>query len=293
MEVVSYYDADTGTFSYLIADADSGQAAIIDPVQEFDIASGQTSQVLADRQIQTCKDRGWTIAWILETHAHADHLTGAAYLKQQTGAQVAIGHGITEVQRRFRSVYALGADFAIDGRQFDRLLDDGDVIQLGTGRVTVMATPGHTSDSVTYLIDQAAFIGDTLFMPNYGSARCDFPGGDAGLLYDSIQKLYALPAETRLYVCHDYPETGRNEHCETSVNESRHSNIHLREGTSREDYIITRTTRDAALAIPRLLLPAIQVNIRAGQLPGADANGVSYMKLPVNVNLAALANPDE
>ena len=293
MEVVCFYDPDSGTFSYLIADAHSGQAAIIDPVQEFDIASGQTSHILADRQLQECRDRGWSIVWILETHAHADHLSGAAYLKQQTGAQVAIGRGITEVQRRFRSVYALGAGFAVDGSQFDHLLEDGELIELGSSQITVMATPGHTSDSVTYLVDQGAFIGDTLFMPNYGSARCDFPGGDAGLLYDSIQKIYALPADTRLYVCHDYPETGRNEHCETTVDESLRSNIHLREGTSRAEYIITRTTRDAHLAVPRLLLPAIQVNIRAGQMPATDANGVSYLKLPVNADLATLANPEE
>ena len=293
MEVVSFYDSDTGTFSYLIGDADSGQAAIIDPVLEFDIASGQTSHVLADQQIQAASNRGWSIVWILETHAHADHLTAAAYLKQQTGAQVAIGQGITEVQRRFRSVYALGANFAVDGSQFDRLLEDGDVIDLGASQIKVLATPGHTSDSVTYLIDQAAFIGDTLFMPNYGSARCDFPGGDAGLLFDSIQKIYSLPASTRLYVCHDYPEAGRNEHCETTVTESRSSNIHLRAGTSRDDYIITRTTRDAHLAVPRLLLPSIQVNIRAGRLPTPDANGVSYLKLPINADLVALANPTD
>ena len=290
MEVVSFYDTDTGTFSYLIADADSGQATIIDPVLEFDLASGQTSHILADRQIKEAGDRGWSILWILETHAHADHLSAAAYLKQQTGAQVGIGHGITEVQRRFQSVYAMDTNFPVDGSQFDRLLEDGDVIEIGASQIRVMATPGHTSDSVTYLIDQAAFVGDTLFMPNYGSARCDFPGGDAGLLYDSIQKIYALPPATRLYMCHDYPDTGRDARCETTVAESLNSNIHLRADTSRADYINIRTTRDAQLAVPRLLLPAIQVNIRAGQIPEPEANGVSYLKLPVDADLATLAD---
>jgi glyoxylase-like metal-dependent hydrolase (beta-lactamase superfamily II) len=291
MEVLPFYDADSGTFSYLIADA--GEAAIIDPVLGFDLASGQTDHRLADRQLEYANQRGWSVRWILETHAHADHLSSAAYLKRRSGAQVGIGRGITEVQRRFRSVYGLGGDFPIDGRQFDRLFDDGDGLTLGSGQIGVMATPGHTNDSVTYLIDGAAFIGDTLFMPDFGSARCDFPGGDAELLFDSIQKIHALPADTCLYMCHDYPKQGDEPRCKTTVAVSRESNIHLNVETSREEYVERRTTRDAQLAVPRLLLPAIQVNIRAGEMPESGANGVSYLKLPIDADLAALADPKD
>jgi glyoxylase-like metal-dependent hydrolase (beta-lactamase superfamily II) len=284
MLVIPFFDPDTFTFTYLVANESRGEALVVDPVAGFDVASGQINYQAADRFLTVLTERSLKLRWILETHAHADHLSAAQYFKDQTGAEVVIGNGIAEVQQRFKGVYNLGDGFSTDGSQFDRLVADGDEIYLGDQRIRVMATPGHTSDSVTYVGDGFAFIGDTLFMPDYGTARCDFPGGDAGLLYESIQRIYALPKSTRLYMCHDYPPA--------SVAESRSTNIHLRDGVSREEYIQLRQGRDATLAVPKLILPAIQVNICAGHLPAADDNGVSYLRLPLNADIGALASLD-
>lgn len=221
--------------------------------------------------------------WILETHAHADHLSAAAWLRDQTGAQLAIGKGIIDVQRTFQAIY----NIVLPERPFDRLLEEGDEFQIGNLKARVIATPGHTRDSLTFVIGDAAFVGDTLFMPDYGSARCDFPGGDAGMLFDSVQKLHALPSETRLYLCHDYPPHGRQPVAMVKAGDSRRNNVHLRDGIDREDFIRMRNTRDATLAMPRLILPAIQVNIRGGQLPQPADNGTVYLKIPVNTVGAA------
>ncbi|WP_448506766.1 MBL fold metallo-hydrolase [Immundisolibacter sp.] len=282
-EVLTFFDTPTGSWSYLVADAKSRQAAIIDPVLDYDAAAARTGTAGVDRLLQAVRERNLAVAWILETHAHADHLTAAAYLKAQLGAPVAIGTGIRTVQQTFARIFNLGEEFAADGSQFDRLLVDGDSLPLGNLAIRVLATPGHTSDSVSYLIGDAVFVGDTLFMPDVGSARCDFPGGDAATLYHSVQRLYALGDRMRLFVCHDYPPTGRQAQCESSVAAQRAGNIHLREGVSLEAFIAMRTARDATLGMPRLILPSIQVNIRAGQPPPPESNGVSYLKLPIDL----------
>ena len=282
-DVLSFFDAATGSWSYLVVDPHSRQAAVIDPVLDYDAASARTARSGVDRLLQAVRERHLDVAWILETHAHADHLTAAAYLKAQLGAPVAIGTGIRTVQQTFARIFNLGEEFAADGSQFDRLLVDGDSLPLGNLAIRVLATPGHTSDSVSYLIGDAVFIGDTLFMPDVGSARCDFPGGDAATLYHSVQRLYALGDRMRLFVCHDYPPTGRQAQCESSVAAQRAGNIHLRDGVSLEAFIALRTARDATLGMPRLILPSIQINIRAGQPPPPESNGVSYLKLPIDV----------
>ncbi|MGH8167591.1 MAG: MBL fold metallo-hydrolase, partial [Woeseiaceae bacterium] len=220
--------------------------------------------------------------WILETHAHADHLSAAQSIKARFGGKVAIGSGIRDVQATFGEIFNLKAPFAADGRQFDRLFADGDAFALGSLHCRVMNTPGHTSDSVTYLIGNCAFVGDSLFMPDFGTARCDFPGGDAGVLYDSIQKLFALPADTRLCMCHDYPPEGRSLRYEVSVAEQRETNVHVKDGTAKRDFVAMREKRDATLTLPALILPAIQVNIRAGHLPESEDNKVSYIKIPLD-----------
>ena len=282
-DVLSFFDSATGSWSYLAVDAPSRQAAVIDPVLDYDAASARTARSGVDRLLQAVRERHLDVAWILETHAHADHLTAAAYLKAQLGAPVAIGTGIRAVQQTFARIFNLGEEFAADGSQFDRLLVDGDSLPLGNLAIRVLATPGHTSDSVSYLIGDAVFIGDTLFMPDVGSARCDFPGGDAATLYHSVQRLYALGDRMRLFVCHDYPPTDRQAQCESSVAAQRAGNIHLRDGVSLDAFIALRTARDATLGMPRLILPSIQVNIRAGQPPPPESNGVSYLKLPIDV----------
>lgn len=282
-DVLSFFDSATGSWSYLVVDPHSRQAAVIDPVLDYDAASARTARSGVDRLLQAVRERHLDVAWILETHAHADHLTAAAYLKAQLGAPVAIGTGIRAVQQTFARIFNLGEEFAADGSQFDRLLVDGDSLPLGNLAIRVLATPGHTSDSVSYLIGDAVFVGDTLFMPDVGSARCDFPGGDAATLYHSVQRLYALGDRMRLFVCHDYPPTDRQAQCESSVAAQRAGNIHLRDGVSLDAFIALRTARDATLGMPRLILPSIQVNIRAGQPPPPESNGVSYLKLPIDV----------
>ena len=276
-----FFDPDTGTFSYVVADPETGAAAVIDPLLGFDQASGRTDSSSLDSIVEFLTANAYSLEWILETHAHADHLTGAQLLKSKLGGVIAIGEGIRKVQAHFGPVFNLGPPFAADGHQFDHLFEDGETFNVGKLQFRVMHTPGHTSDSVTYIVGKAAFIGDTLFMTDIGSARCDFPGGDAGLLYDSIQKLLALPADTVFYLCHDYP-SGRDATCASPLVEQRDNNVHVGGGTSREDYVAMRGERDATLAMPQLIIPSIQVNIQGGHLPAADDNGIAYIRVPID-----------
>jgi glyoxylase-like metal-dependent hydrolase (beta-lactamase superfamily II) len=281
-DIKAFFHPPTFTLSYVVSDPDTRHAAIIDPALDFDYNSGETGTASADEIVAWVKEHGLTVDWILETHAHADHLTAAPYLKRELGGKIAIGEGITGVQKTFGEVFNLGKGFCADGSQFDRLFADGDSFRIGSIEGRVMHTPGHTNDSVTYAIEDAAFLGDTLFMPDFGSARCDFPGGDAGLLYDSIQKIYGLGDDTRLFMCHDYQPGGRELLYETTVTEQKQSNIHAGAGVSRVEFVKMRTERDAQLSVPKLILPAIQVNVRAGELPDPESNGVSYLKLPLD-----------
>ena len=281
--VEHFYDEATGTFSYIVQDAFSNQALIVDPVLNFDLASGECDYSSANELLSHIATHNLQVAWILETHAHADHLTAAQYLKEKTGAKVAIGKGIVQVQQTFRTFFNFGRSFAVDGSQFDHCFSDGDSFMLGETSVQVLATPGHTNDSVTYLIGNAAFIGDTLFHPELGTARCDFPGGNASLLYQSIQKLLALPVNTRLFLCHDYPEGGREPVCQVSIDEQKASNIHVNDGNSESDFVRFREQRDKQLAVPKLIYPAVQVNIAAGHLPARESNGTHYLKIPARL----------
>jgi glyoxylase-like metal-dependent hydrolase (beta-lactamase superfamily II) len=282
-QVTSFYDPATFTFSYVAFDREGGRAVVIDPVLDYDPASARTSTSSADRVLGFVRARRLTVDWILETHAHADHLTAAAYLKRVTGARVAVGRGITEVQSRFKALFGLESEFATDGSQFDRLLAEGDSLVVGALELRVIATPGHTDDSLTYVIGDAAFVGDTVFAPETGTARTDFPGGDARKLYRSIRKLFELPEDTRLFLCHDYPPAERDARAQSSLAQQRELNVHLRGNTDEETYVKLRTERDAGLAVPKLILPALQVNIRAGELPPGDANGIRYLRLPLNM----------
>ena len=287
LEITPFYEPQSGTWTYLVADTSDHVAAIIDPVWVYDSVSGLVDNAFIDQVLDVARDQDLKIEWVLETHAHADHLTAAGKIRKQTGAKIACGRGICAVQETFAPVFGLDR-FESDGRQFDRLLEDGDKIRLGQLLLRVMETPGHTNDSITYLVEDAAFIGDTLFAPSFGSARCDFPGGDAGQLYDSIMKIYQLPQETRLFLCHDYPEADDQPTCQVSVAESCRSNIHLRPETRREAYVSMRKTRDSQLGLPKLILPSLQVNICAGAAPIADSNGVSYIRIPFNQALSGL-----
>ncbi|NCT87268.1 MBL fold metallo-hydrolase [Stenotrophomonas acidaminiphila] len=280
--VESFYDPATFTFTYVVYDQDGGHAAVVDPVLDFDPASARTSTASADRVLQFVRAHSLTVDWILETHAHADHLTAAAHLKRETGAKVAIGRGITQVQERFKALFGLEPEFATDGRQFDRLFADGDTFAIGTLEARVVATPGHTDDSLTYVIGDAAFVGDTVFAPETGTARVDFPGGDARKLYQSIRRLFDLPPETRLFLCHDYPPAERQAHAQSSLDEQRQRNVHVGGNADEETFVRMRTARDATLAAPKLFLPALQVNIRAGELPPPDASGIRYLRLPID-----------
>lgn len=280
--VESFYDPATFTFTYVVYDTDGGRAAIVDPVLDFDPASARMSTASADRVLAFVREHRLTVDWILETHAHADHLTAAAYLKRETGAKVAIGRGITQVQERFKALFGLEPEFATDGRQFDRLFADGDTFAIGTLEARVVATPGHTDDSLTYVIGDAAFVGDTVFAPETGTARADFPGGDARKLYHSIRRLFDLPPQTRLFLCHDYPPAERQARAQSSLDEQRQRNVHVGADADEEAFVKLRTTRDATLPAPKLILPALQVNIRAGELPPPDANGIRYLRLPMD-----------
>ena len=281
--VMPFHHAGTGTWSYVVADPATREAAIIDPVLDFDWKSGRTGTVTADLIVEHARASALKVRWILETHAHADHLTSAQYLKRRLGGEIAIGQGIRSVQRTFKTLFGLGPEFQPDGSQFDRLLDDDATLPLGTGSIHVMPTPGHTNDSVSFLIGNAVFIGDTLFMPDGGSARCDFPGGDAAELYRSVQRLFSLPSGTRVFVCHDYSPGGRAAACETTIDEQRRANIHIRDGVDEAAFVKMRTERDATLDVPNLIIPSVQVNIRAGRLPPAEADGVSYLRVPLDV----------
>lgn len=282
-DVEVFFDEPTFTYSYVVSDPATGRAAIIDSVLDYDAASGRTSKDGADAIIAFVKSRGLDVDWILETHVHADHLSAAPYLKQQLGGKLAIGSNIRVVQDVFGKVFNAGSEFARDGSQFDHLFEDGETFQVGSITATAIHTPGHTPACMTYVIGDAGFVGDTMFMPDFGTARCDFPGGDARTLYRSIQKVYALPDETRLFMCHDYKAPGRDEYAYlTSVGEQKAKNIHVRESVSEDEFVAMRTARDATLAMPRLILPSVQVNMRAGELPPAEDNGVRYLKMPID-----------
>ncbi len=267
----------------MVSDPATACAAVIDPVLGFDIVSGRSD----DSQVRAIVDylggKQLKLQWLLETHAHADHLSGAQYIRASLGGSVAIGEGIRAVQEHFGKVFNLKPPFRPDGHQFDTLFSDGDTFKIGELEGAVMATPGHTSDSMTYVIGDAAFVGDTLFMPDLGTARCDFPGGDAGLLYDSIQNILSLPDATRLFMCHDYPPDGRELRAETTVREQKADNIHVGGGRTRDEYIQLRETRDKKLSLPALILPAIQINMRAGNLPPAEDNQVVYLRIPLDL----------
>lgn len=281
-DVKHFYHESSGTFSYVVSDPASGKAVIIDPVLGFSVVSGTTDTGPADEIVQFVREKEFSVDWILETHAHADHLTAAQYLKANLGGRVAIGEGIRGVQSNFAPVFNLKSPFLADGSQFDHLFTDEAVFEIGEIPGRVMCTPGHTDDSVTYVIGNAAFVGDTVFMTDYGTARCDFPGGDAGRLYDSIQKLFALPDDTICYLCHDYPPNDRDIRYAVPVAEQKADNIHVGGGTSREDFVALRETRDAGLDLPALILPSIQVNICAGHLPDAEDNQIAYIKIPLD-----------
>lgn len=279
--VLSFFDKDTKSYSYVVADESGGACAVIDSVLDFDVKSGRTRTKGADALIAAVQERGWRNDWVLETHAHADHLTAAPYVKARLGGKLGIGANIPKVQETFRAIYNLGADFVSDGRQFDRLFADGEAFRIGGLTAHVMATPGHTPACITYVIGDAGFIGDTMFAPDYGTARCDFPGGDARQLYRSVQRILNLPPETRLYQCHDYPPDGREPQPYATVAQQRMNNVHLA-GKTEDAFVAMREARDKTLDMPALLLPAVQVNIRAGALPPPEGDGVSYLKIPVN-----------
>ncbi len=279
-EVEPFFHEQSSTWTYVVHDG--ATAAIIDPTLDFDAKSGVTGTAPAAKVAAFIRERGLALQWILETHAHADHLTSAPWLKAELGGRVAIGEGIRRVQSTFKGLLNLEPGFEVDGRQFDHLFRDGESFRIGTLEGRVIATPGHTNDSVTYHVGDCAFVGDSIFMPDGGTARCDFPGGDAHTLYHSIRRLYALPAETRVFVCHDYARGGRDVRCETTIAEQRAANIHVREGTSEQEFVDLRTRRDATLAVPTLLYPSVQVNVRAGQWPPPEENGRRYLKIPLS-----------
>ena len=279
-----FFHADSNTWSYLVHAPGDTVAAVIDPVLDFDPKSARTSTASAQAIVDHVAAQGLQVQWLLETHAHADHLSAAHWLKQThwPEARIAIGEGIRTVQKTFRPIFNLGEHFPIDGSQFDQLFADDETFAIGAMPARVIAVPGHTSDSNAYLVGDALFTGDSLFMPDGGTARCDFPGGSAAVLYRSIQRLYALPDDTRVFVCHDYGPGGRPVACETTIGEQKRANIHVRDGVDEADFVRLRDARDATLAMPALILPAVQVNIRAGALPDAEDNGVRYLKLPVD-----------
>lgn len=287
--VRSFHHPSTGTWTHVVADPANLVAAIVDPVLDFDPASGAVGTDSARRVLEYLGTTGLRVAWILETHAHADHLTAAHWLRTTlarggSAPAVAIGAGIVRVQRRFKAALNLGEDFATDGSPFDRLLDDGDTLALGALAIEVVATPGHTPDGVSYRVGDAVFVGDTVFAPRAGSARCDFPDGDAATLYRSVQRLYALPDATRVYLAHDYPAAGEEPLAQTTIGEQKAANIHLRSGVTQAEFVAVREARDATLAVPRLLWPSLQVNLRAGALPPPESNGCSYLKIPLRID---------
>jgi len=286
-EIRAFFDEPTNTVSYIVADPATRQAAVIDPVLDYDPNSGEVDTRSVEAMLRVVNQENYRVVWALETHAHADHLSGSPYLKAKTGAKIGIGEHIKDVQRIFRPVFD-AADLKTDGSDFDHLFRDGERFKIGELDAEVIYTPGHTPADITYKIEDAAFVGDTLFMPDYGTARTDFPGGDAHQLYRSIRKLLALAPATRLFMCHDYKAPGRNDYAwETTVRDERENNVHVKEGVSEDAFVAMRNARDATLSAPRLLLPSIQVNIRAGRFPPAHANGVRYLTIPVKFKNAA------
>ncbi|MCF3934521.1 MBL fold metallo-hydrolase [Acuticoccus sp. M5D2P5] len=281
-DVTAFFDPETNTISYVVKDPTSDACAIIDSVMDIDYAAGRITSTHADAMIAFVRAQGLRLEWLIETHVHADHLSAAPYIQGILGGKIGIGAKITTVQETFGKIFNEGTAFERDGSQFDRLFEDGDRYTIGNLSAYTIHTPGHTPACMTHVIGDAAFVGDTLFMPDGGSARADFPGGDAGTLYDSIQKVLALPGETRLFMCHDYAPNGRPIQWETTVAEEKANNIHVGGGTSREAFIAFRTARDATLAMPRLIIPSLQVNMRAGALPPADDSGTHFLKVPIN-----------
>ena len=282
-QVKAFFDEPTFTVSYVVSDAATRRAAIVDSVWNFDHASGRTSFESADQIVSYVQEQGLTVEWILETHAHADHLSAAPYLQEKLGGKLAIGREIVTVQGAFGKIFNEGTQFARDGSQFDRLLEDGDVLHIGDIPLIALHVPGHTPADMAYVVGDALFTGDTMFMPDYGSARADFPGGDARQLYRSVRRLMNLPNETRVFLCHDYKAPNRDEYVwETTMLAERTGNVHIHEGVSEDDFVAMRTQRDATLGMPKLILPSLQVNMRGGHLPEPEDDGVSYLKLPVN-----------
>lgn len=278
----AFFDRSTWTVSYVVSDSATKAAAVIDAVLDFDFKSGHTDTKAADQVLAYLEDKGLQVEWILETHAHADHLSAARYLQGRVGGRIAIGENIREVQATFKKLYNLERSFLPDGSQFDHLFKDGETFRIGGIEARAMFVPGHTPADMAYLIEDSLFVGDTLFMPDVGTARADFPGGDAAMLYRSIRRLLDLPPQTRMYVCHDYPPKTRDAQWETTVAEQRANNIHVRDGITEESFVAMRKARDATLDVPTLILPSIQVNVRAGQMPPADDNGVAYLRIPIN-----------
>ena len=290
MHIESFFDPATFTFSHLLADLSTRECALIDSVLDYDPKSGRTHTASADQLVARVKALELRVLWILETHVHADHLSAAPYLQKQLGGQLAIGAHITAVQNVFGKLFNAGTEFARDGSQFDRLLSDGDRLQVGRLQVRAMHTPGHTPACMTYVVAddgaeparQVAFVGDTLFMPDYGTARCDFPGGSASVLFQSIQKVLSLPDHTELFLCHDYPPEPRQPQCVTSVAEQKKANVHVHQGVNEADFVAMRDKRDATLSMPVLILPSVQINMRAGHMPPPEDNGQRYLKIPLN-----------
>jgi glyoxylase-like metal-dependent hydrolase (beta-lactamase superfamily II) len=290
LQVEGFFDPGTWTVSYIVLDTSTRQCALVDSVLDYDPKSGRTSHASADMLVKRVRELGATVQWILETHVHADHLSAAPYLKQQLGGKLGIGEHIRTVQNVFGQLFNAGSEFARDGRQFDHLFADGEAFRIGSLQARAMHTPGHTPACMTYVVSEgeggdetmAAFVGDTLFMPDYGTARCDFPGGDARTLYRSINKVLSLPPDTRLYMCHDYQPGGREVQFVSTVADERASNVHVRNGISEEEFVAMRRARDATLGMPTLILPSVQVNMRAGELPEPEANGTRYIKIPLN-----------
>ena len=281
--IAGFFDEATNTVSYVVHDPESMKAAIIDSVLDYEAASGRTSNGSADRIIEYVTSNKLQITWLIETHAHADHISAAPYLQEKLGGKLAIGRDIVRVQDVFGKLFNAGTDFERDGSQFDRLFEDGDTFTLGTIEAIALHVPGHTPADMAFIIGDAAFVGDTIFMPDFGTARADFPGGDARQLYRSIRRLLSLPDDTRLFLCHDYKAPGRDQYAwETTVAQQRAGNIHVKDGIDEDAFVEMRTSRDKTLAMPKLIMPSVQINIRGGRLPEPEANGVSYIKIPVN-----------
>lgn len=281
-QIEAFFDEATWTVSYVVYDQPGGHCAIVDSVLDYDAKSGRTGTRSASRLIEFVQGHSLTVDWILETHAHADHLSAAHYLRKKLGGRIAIGAGITQVQDVFKGIFHLEPEFRPDGSQFDHLFQDGEAFRIGQLQAQAVAVPGHTPACMAYQVEDAVFVGDTLFMPDVGTARCDFPGGNAHTLYQSVRKLLSLPPETRLFMCHDYPPAGRAAAWECTVQDQRAHNIHVHDGVTETAFVELRQRRDATLDMPVLILPSVQVNIRAGELPPAEANGVSYLKIPLN-----------